>query len=111
MNKSSGRSERKFLNRLFDIKNSQLSIIGCNSGTSCDGLDLALAAFSRNKLPRLLFSETYKYPKKIRDSLLAAGEPGFVDGERWMALDSELGQLMGKYLVDFIIALKRKKYP
>ena len=109
MRKLSDRFRSKLTFLILGNKTKPRLIIGVNSGTSCDGLDLALVEFTPDKLPRLLFSKTYSYPRKFRESLLSAGDPGFTDGERWMRLDSELGKLMGKFTSGFVSLIKKRK--
>lgn len=101
------RARRTF--QILGNKTKSLRVIGVNSGTSCDGLDLALVEFAPDKLPRLLFSKTYSYPREIRESLLSADDPGLIDGEHWMRLDSELGKLTGKLISGFLSIIKKRR--
>ncbi len=86
-----------------------LRIIGINSGTSGDGLDIALAEFDKRKRPEILFSKTYNYSYKIRNSIIAAGEAEFNDGIKWMRLDAELGKIFGDCARKFLPELKKRR--
>jgi anhydro-N-acetylmuramic acid kinase len=81
-------------------------IIGLNSGTSADGLDVALVRFSSHKIPEVLECRTYGYPDSLRERIIALGEVEFRDGIAWLALDRELGVTMGRIVKRFV---KRNK--
>ncbi len=59
--------------------------LGLISGTSADGIDVALATFNRK--PKLLASLTYPYPARLRERILALAQ-----GDGRIALD-DLGTL------------------
>lgn len=77
-------------------------IIGLNSGTSADGLDVALVRFSSHNMPEILECRTYGYPDSLRERIIALGEAEFRDGIAWLALDRELGVTMGRIVKRFI---------
>jgi anhydro-N-acetylmuramic acid kinase len=80
-----------------------------NSGTSGDGLDIALVKFDTGK-PELIKSKTYKYPEALTQKIITYGEPEFDSGVKWLELDFELGQYMGKSATKFINLLNRNNY-
>ncbi len=82
-------------------------IIGLNSGTSGDGLDAALVQFRQDKPPKVLTGETFKYAKSVRENIINCAEAGFADGLRWLELDSELGNIMGRYAKRFLTRVKK----
>jgi anhydro-N-acetylmuramic acid kinase len=110
MKKSFNRSGIKLILKSFDIANRPLQIIGLNSGTSCDGLDVSLVEFATHRKPRLLASKTYPYQQKVRESLLRAADASIANGEQWMQLDSELGALMGKLVAAFDNEQKKRNF-
>lgn len=85
-----------------------LHILGLNSGTSADGLDMALARFSEGKKPIVLDCRTFRYPEKLRARIIAAGEPEFRDGIEWLRLDCDLGELMGRLARKFLDETAKK---
>ena len=106
------RESSKSLKVRFDHKNlnapgDPVYIIGLNSGTSGDGLDAALVQFEKDKPPKVLISETYKYAKSVREDITACGEFDFIDGLRWLELDSRLGNIMGRYAKRFLSRIRK----
>ena len=67
--------------------------IGLMSGTSLDGIDAALVAFTPRGRPRLIQALTLPYDDALRSRLLALG--GETPVKEVAALDAELGELFG----------------
>jgi len=78
-----------------------LNILGVNSGTSADGLDLALCRFTSGK-PCIISCATYAFGERLRARIISAGEPDFHDGVEWLKLDAELGEIIGEKARGFI---------
>jgi anhydro-N-acetylmuramic acid kinase len=78
-----------------------INILGVNSGTSADGLDLALVRLGGMR-PDVILTKTYRFRASLRDRIIAAGEPEFADGIEWLRLDAELGTEMGKLAAKFV---------
>lgn len=95
------------MNALFDLirridSGRKVTGLGLMSGTSADGLDLALLQFSKKNKPRLLAAKTYSYPLSIRRKILEFQEAGQVSPEEALLLSQFLGEvwagLIGKFL-------------
>ena len=97
----------RFDHKNLNVPGAPVDIIGLNSGTSGDGLDAALVQFAKDKPPKVLICETYKYSKSVRENIIACGEAGFIDGLRWLELDSELGNIMGSYAKRFLARIRK----
>ncbi|MDE2291925.1 MAG: anhydro-N-acetylmuramic acid kinase [Elusimicrobia bacterium] len=76
--------------------------LGLMSGTSADGVSLALVELSGGR-PRVLAHDTYPYPAALRRRVLAA--PGARAGEL-SALDFELGRVFARAGVRFLKAAR-----
>lgn len=74
--------------------------IGTISGTSVDGLDIALIDLS--DAVRLAASTTMPFPDALRSDLLATGQPGNDDLDHIGALDAALGRFIGEAIGDFL---------
>jgi len=74
--------------------------IGTISGTSVDGLDIALLDLSDGI--RFEASTTTPFPTALRQELLALGQPGDDDLDRIGALDAALGEFIGDAINSFI---------
>ncbi|MCH7878109.1 MAG: anhydro-N-acetylmuramic acid kinase [candidate division Zixibacteria bacterium] len=98
------------LSRLF-ARNS-LNVLGINSGTSIDGLDLALVKVSRTKSGELrvkpLLKRAAHYPASVRKALLHLADSAKVAPEELALLDEALGDLIGEAARSFIASAKRK---
>lgn len=85
-------------------KNDRYSVIGLMSGTSLDGLDVALCHFSMDN-NRWSFeiekANTFQYPKVIEQQLKLSTS---LSGEELAKLDIELGQWYGQVINNFNIA-------
>jgi len=71
--------------------------IGLMSGTSADGIDLALVKFSKDqKIPRLVGSYYQAYSSATADKITSLYQPGINEIDRAFHLDVELAQLFAQ---------------
>jgi len=89
-------------------KHKGLNILGINSGTSGDGLDMALVRFEFGRHPEVIAADTYVYDKRFSSRIIAAGERKYNDGQGWLNLDARLGDMIGKMAASFIAGLAKK---
>ncbi|OGC89531.1 MAG: hypothetical protein A2W25_14270 [candidate division Zixibacteria bacterium RBG_16_53_22] len=78
-----------------------LNILGINSGTSADGIDMALCRFATGK-PRIISCATRPFGHRLTARIISAGEPNFNNGVEWLRLDAELGEILGENARRFI---------
>jgi anhydro-N-acetylmuramic acid kinase len=76
--------------------------VGVISGTSVDGLDLALLEIDDEI--RFLRCETVSLAAPLRDQLLALGQPGADEIDRLGAADQQLGRAIGTAINEFLAA-------
>jgi len=81
-----------------------MKVIGLMSGTSCDGVDVALIDISGKKIKCKAF-ETYPYSKKMKQHLLEALNMSL---EEVAELNSELGDFFGNKVKEFLKTKKTK---
>jgi anhydro-N-acetylmuramic acid kinase len=90
----------------------RLHILGVNSGTSVDGLDLSLVSVSEKKgaavKVRELSQRSISYPVALRKRLLELGQTQMVDIEQLALTDEALGEFIGKRCRRFIQDQMRK---
>jgi 1,6-anhydro-N-acetylmuramate kinase len=72
--------------------------LGAISGTSVDGLDLALLSVSQQL--RVLAATTEPLPDPLQATLLRLGRPGHDDLDSLGAADAELGAFIGEALLE-----------
>lgn len=68
--------------------------IGCISGTSLDGLDLAIVSFEEDDC-KVVFSSCAKIPRKLQENLSSLCSPGTNEIERLGRADVEFGRFIG----------------
>ena len=102
-------SSRTVDNPFAFAKKKAINIIGLNSGTSADGLDIALVRFSGNKNPEIIKRKTFEFPVELKREIIAAGEPENTNGIDWLKLDSDLGRIIGEYARSFLVSLRRAR--
>ena len=76
-------------------------VIGLNSGTSFDGIDVALVKFSRNLKVKLVDGFVYEYPMVVRERIRKLINP-YVGAGRDLHLLREISQL--NFLIGEIFA-------
>ncbi|MEZ5552191.1 MAG: anhydro-N-acetylmuramic acid kinase [Pseudomonadales bacterium] len=74
--------------------------VGAISGTSVDGLDLAL--LKSGARPEVVRATTKPLPDRLRLDLLAAGQPGNDDLDLIGSLDRDLGLFIGEAVLEFL---------
>ncbi|MFW5819992.1 MAG: anhydro-N-acetylmuramic acid kinase [Bacteroidota bacterium] len=77
-------------------------IIGCMSGTSLDGLDMAFCSFIKNKekiIFRIEQAETLSYDREWKSRLMKASS---LPGRELFRLDHEFGKFLGERILTFI---------
>ncbi len=101
------------LRPLMDRKS--LVVLGLNSGTSADGLDLAVVKIAREAAGRsganrcqLMAGHTVRYPDKIRQVILAAADTIDAPINEIIRLDNLLGQFFGRTARAFIARLAKQ---
>ena len=77
----------------------QLNILGLMSGTSLDGLDMALCHFDDSRHFRLLAAETVSYPDGWRQRLATLHQATALE---YVRIDNELGHWMGQQAAQFL---------
>jgi anhydro-N-acetylmuramic acid kinase len=78
--------------------------LGCISGTSVDGLDVALVSITASGEIAIVAAETAPLPEVLRDQLLELGRPGDDDLDALGWADTDLGEFIGETLITFINA-------
>ncbi len=74
--------------------------VGAITGTSVDGLDLALLEIDSRI--RFAASETVDLPQDLRDELIRLGQPGQNEIDRLGAADAKLGSAIGRAINEFL---------
>lgn len=97
------------LSKLLNKK--RLCVLGVNSGTSVDGLDLSLARISERRGGGLAVAElahrSVKYPLELRSQLLELGHAELVKLDELTLTDEALGAFIGKRCRKFIADQRR----
>ncbi|RVU29273.1 anhydro-N-acetylmuramic acid kinase [Neptunomonas marina] len=75
--------------------------IGVMSGTSLDGIDVAVAEIDEDHF-RLVAGETYPIPAQLRKQILALTQPSDNEIDRLGELDTALGELFAECVSTFI---------
>lgn len=90
---------------------SSLTVLGLNSGTSADGLDMAVVRVPRsmNQPVTLLDSCHKNFPSAVRDTILSLADSSTTSLEEVIALDSLLGQFFGNEAAAYLQRLGKKR--
>lgn len=85
------------------VNKKALNILGVNSGTSADSLDLVLINFKKGAL-KIIASGTYDFPAAIRKEILSSGPKSTIyDVE---VLNLKLGEFVSKKINQFLLKHK-----
>lgn len=88
-----------------------LTVLGLNSGTSADGLDMAVVRVPRssNKPVVLLHSSSKRYPAAIRKEVLSLADSSSTTLENLIAVDALVGDFFGKEAAACLKRLRAKR--
>jgi anhydro-N-acetylmuramic acid kinase len=83
--------------------------VGCMTGTSVDGLDLALVEVDGNGGISILAATTAPLPDRLRDDLLTLSQPGNDDIDLLGTCDAALGRFTATAIITFVDDLGYQK--
>lgn len=92
-------------------ESSSLTILGMNSGTSADGLDMAVLTFTgkaNSSSWKLHASATRKFPVALRKRILDLALSDETTLDELIAVNSALGHFMGKKAARIIASIKKQ---
>ena len=72
------------------------------TGTSGDGLDIALVNIERNQGLQFVAAETVPFDEQLREKLIALSTPGANEIEKMGQCDTELGSFIGLSIIRFL---------
>jgi len=96
------------LSRLIARKS--LTVLGLNSGTSADSLDMAVVRFSaspRNPRIRFLGGAEKRLPAGLRQQILELADTRKIDLDELIYLDNLLGRFYGRAAAEYLRALEK----
>jgi len=99
------------MSALFDLlwkinSGRKITGLGLMSGTSADGLDMALVEFSKKNAPRFLKGKTYPYPAGVRKKILEFQQTRQIFPEEAILFSQFLGEVWAKMVKKFLAAAK-----
>ncbi len=89
-------------------KRKSLTVLGINSGTSADGIDLALVRLTALGKATLIAGRKLSYSSQVRELVLCAADSTNIKIDQIVHLDNLLGQLFGQAAQRFIASQERK---
>lgn len=97
------------LKRLLTRK--RINVLGLNSGTSADGLDLAVIEVDRSRggyRTRFLAGRTRKYPAELRRLILTLADSKAIPLDDLIRVDQALGKFIGRTAASFERSLQKQ---
>jgi len=71
-------------------------MVGVMSGTSADGIDIAIVEIGREKQIKLRYFQEHPMPEGLREPILRLAEPGFGQIDKLGRLDRAVGEAIGR---------------
>ena len=90
------------------VRKKELTILGLNSGTSADGLDLAVVRCSSGGRTRFQAGTTVNYPAAVRRLVIETADSTTTSLDQIVYLDNLLGQIFGDAAARYLAPLKRR---